>query len=220
MALDLMGREIVDASAPANLQTALQTYSRTDRAPVVVANMTAANTLANQLETDGHLQAFPLFCWVQAEQRHMCKPSPTDGWVIVGGRLHGAIAPVSRTAKNATLEELHTTSAGFTRQSVGFTRASDGGVFIPETGLYRIRLAAGVSGITSGTAGRRFLSLQVDGVNLGGNVEFEGDTSTKVFDEWPLEKGSKVMAMGYQATGASRLMSGVIGIFQSLNPSW
>lgn len=220
MALDLMGREIVDASAPANLQTALQTYSRTDRAPVVVANMTAANTLANQLETDGFLQAFPLFCWVQSEQRHMCKPSPTDGWVIVGGRLHGAHARVDRTVANSTVTELHVNTQGFLRQSVGFTRGPRGGVMIPEDGLYRVRVGGGVDGLMSATPGRRFVALKVNTMDLGGHVEFEGDTHFKLFDEWPFSQGDEIMPVAYHATGGNRIFSATIGVYQSLNPSW
>ena len=216
--LDLLGRRIPQLTdGPPDIEQAFRDYSLTSR-PAVCANMTAANTLAAQLETAELQQAFPLFVWVQAEQRHMCKPSPTDPWVIVGGRLHGAHVTVDRTAQNATLTQLHVVK--FLKQSVGFTRASNGGILIPETGLYRVRLGGRVAGITASTSGRRFFGLELNGVSLGGNEEFEGGTAAKLYDEWPFQKGDVLMATGFQATGTSRVIEATLGVYQSLDPSW
>lgn len=217
--LDLLGRRIPQLTdGPPDIEQAFRDYSLTSR-PAVCANMTAANQLAAQLETAGLLQAFPLFVWVQAEQRHMCKPSPTEGWVIVGGRLHGAHVKVDRTAPHASLTELHVVE--FLKQSVGFTRdASSGGILIPETGLYRVRLGGRVAGIVASTSGRRFFGLELNGESLGGNEEFEGGTSAKLYDEWPFQKGDVLMATGFQATGSSRLIEATLGVYQSLDPSW
>lgn len=218
--LDLLGRNITPVEAgPPDIESVLRAYSVTDRAPVAVANQTAANQLAADLENAGHLDAFPLFAWITAEKRHMCKPAPAEGWIRVGGRLHGAHVKVDRTAQNATLTELHVVE--FHRQSVGFTRdAGTGGILIPETGLYRVRLGGRVVGINSSTSGRRFFGLELNGESLGGNVEFEGDTSAKLFDEWPFSKGDVIMATAYQSTGTSRVIEATLGVYQSLDPSW
>jgi len=218
MALDIMRRDIAERGDPADFPASLERYSLTDRAPVPVANLTAANQLANQLADNELESAFPFFTWIEAEQRHMCKPSPDDPWVIVGGRLHGAHVRVDRTADPNTLTQLHVVE--FLKQSVGFTRASNGGILIPETGLYRVRLGGRVVGILSSTPGRRFFGLELNGQSLGGNEEFEGGTSAKLYDEWPFQKGDVLMATGFQNTGARRVIEATLGVYQSLDPSW
>lgn len=215
---DLLGRQVpLVAEGPPDIEAAFRAYSLTDR-PTDLANITAANQLAATLVSLGHLDAFPLFVYVRDFKRHLCKPGPDEGWEILGGRLHGAHVKVDRSADSGALTELHVVE--FLRQSVGFTRDTSGGILIPETGLYRVRLGGRVVGINSGTAGRRFFSLKLNGVNLGGNVEFEGDTSAKLFDEWPFEKGDVLMPEAYHATGARRVIEATLGVYQSLNPSW
>lgn len=218
---DVMKRDIPTPEAgPADVPAALAAFSLTTRAPVPVANMTEANQLAAQLELGEHLQAWPLFVFVEDAQRHLCQAAPGEGWIILGGRLHGAHARVDRTVPNGAVTELHVNTDGFLRQSVGFTRGPKGGVLIPESGLYRVRLGGRVEGITSGTGGRRFVALKVNNTDLGGHVEFEGDTHFKLFDEWPFEKGDEVMPVAYQLTGASRVVTATVGVYQSLDPSW
>lgn len=219
MPLNILKREVAGVGDPADFPASLNAYSLTDRAPVECANQTEANQLAAQLIDDDHLEAFPLFAWLHDSLRLMCKPAHDQGWVRVGGRLHGAHARVDRMCDSGTLTELHINETGFLRQSVGFTRAANGGVLIPETGLYRVRLGGGIDAHSS-TAGRRFVSLRLNGENLGGNVEFEGDTAFKLFDEWPFTKGDVLMPLAYQATGTRRLIEATIGVYQSLDPSW
>lgn len=224
--LDVLGRRIpLVGDGPPDIEAVFRAYSLTDR-PAVLDNITAANQLAASLADAGLLEAFPLFVYVRDFKRHLCKPSPDEGWEILGGRLHGAHVRVDRRASPGVLTELHVVE--FLRQSVGFTRDSaTGGILIPEDGLYRVRLGGRVDGINSADPGRRFFSLKLNGVNLGGNVEFEGDTSSKLFDEWPFEKGDVLMPEAYQdvahrTTGVKerRLIEATIGVYQSLNPSW
>lgn len=219
MALNVLKRDIADGGDPADFGASLERYSLTDRAPVECANQTEANQIAAELENAGMIQAFPLFVYVEDSMRHLCKPAPDEGWIILGGRLHGAHVKVDRSANSGELTELHVVE--FLKQSVGFTRhAGTGGIQIPETGLYRVRLGGRIKDFHSSTAGRRFFSLKLNGENLGGNVEFEGDTSAKVFDEWPFEKGDVLMAEAYHATGARRVFEATLGVYQSLDPSW
>ena len=219
MALNILKRDIASGGDVADFGASLERYSLTDRAPVVVANMTEANQVASQLVSTGAGQAFPLFCFVQDAQRHVCLPASNQSWIILGGRLHGAQVKVDRNAPDSVTTELHVVS--FERQSVGFIRdASSGGIKIPESGLYRIRLGGNIEGITASTPGRRLFSLRVNGQNIGGNVSFEGDTSAKVFDEWVFEQGDVLMPVVYHATGSSRLVKATMGVYQSLTPSW
>ncbi|AZQ77676.1 hypothetical protein EJ997_10310 [Flaviflexus ciconiae] len=219
MALDLLKRAIPDSSDPADATVAFEQFSLTVR-PTDCATVTEANTIAGQLSTAGATQAFPFFVFVQDLQRHMCLTAPGEEWIILGGRLHGATANIRRFCPNGTLTELHVSGSGFTKQSVGFTRHADGGIMIPETGLYFIRFSASVVGINSATAGRRFLSLNVNGNSTGGNIEFEGGTSTKLFDLLELNQGDSVMPMAYQQTGQQRDVVGIMTVAQHLTPSW
>lgn len=220
MALDIMGREIVAAGASADFQASLGAYSLTDRSPVDLPNMVAANQKVAALESAGALQAFPFFCFVQDLQRHLCLTAPGEEWIILGGRLHGAVANIRRFVPDQAITELHVSGSGFVKQSVGFSRATDGGILIPETGLYRIRFYAEVIGIVGATPGRRHLSLEVNGNRIAGDVEFEGTKWTKLYDELDLQQGDSVMPLAYQATGATRDVIGTFGIYQSLTPSW
>lgn len=218
MALNILKRDIASGSDPADFQASLEKYALTDRAPVSVANLTEANQLAATL-ANGFTGAFPLFVYTHDLKRHLCKPSPSEGWEILGGRLHGALVKVDRTAPNNTTTELHVVE--FIHQSVGFTRdAATGGIKIPETGLYRVRMGGSITGISSSTPGRRLFSLRLNGQNLGGNEEFEGGTAAKVYDEWPFEKGDVLMPVVFHATGESRVVAATMGVYQSLNPSW
>ena len=216
---DVMKRQVpTGSSGPASVPDALTDFSLTTRAPVPVANLSEANQLSAQLDLAGQTQAFPLFVYVEDSMRHLCKPAPDEGWITLGGRLHGAHVKVDRSANSGELTELHVVE--FLKQSVGFTRAANGGILIPETGLYRVRLGGRIADFHSSIAGRRFFSLKLNGENLGGNVDFEGDTSAKVFDEWPFEKGDVLMAEAYHATGARRVFEATMGVYQSLDPSW
>ena len=221
MALDIMGREIVDAGASADFQASLGAYSLTDRSPVDLPNMAAANQKVAALETAGALQAFPFFCYIADLQRHMCLTAPGEGWIILGGRLHGAQARIDRTCDPGVETELHVNETGFLRQSVGFTRAPSGGVLIPETGLYRVHLGGNVAaGISD--RGRRYVRFLLNGAPLGGRREFEGDTHYSASTEWRFSKNDVLMAVGYQAITPSqrRIISGTLGVYQSLTPSW
>lgn len=220
MALDILKREIAGAGDAANFTESLSAYSLTDRAPVECATVTEANQKAAQLETAGALQAFPLFVFVADLQRHMCMTAPGEEWIILGGRLHGAKANIRRYCPDQMITGLHVSGSGFEKQSVGFSRAADGGILIPETGLYRIRFYAEVLGIVGSTPGRRHLSLEVNGNRIAGDVEFEGTKWTKLYDELDLKQGDSVMPMAYQATGVTRDVIGTFAIYQSLTPSW
>ena len=220
MALNVLKRDIAGPGDSADFQASLERYSLTDRAPVVVANMSEANQLAATLDTEGLVEGFPLFVYVRDLQRHLCKPAPNEGWIILGGRLHGAIANIRRFVPDQAITELHVSGSGFVKASVGFTRAANGGVLIPETGLYRIRFYATVDGIYNTTPGIRYLALRINGNRVPGNVEFEGTTGTKLYDELELQQGDSLMPMAYQATGQQRDVTGTLGVWQSLAPSW
>ena len=219
MALDLLKRAIPDPGDAADAPAAFERFSLTVR-PTECATVTEANQIAGQLEAAGLSEAFPFFVFVQDLQRHMCMTAPGEEWIILGGRLHGATANIRRFCPNGVLTELHVSGSGFTKQSVGFTRHADGGIMIPETGLYFIRFSASVVGINSADPGRRFLSLNVNGSSTGGNIEFEGGTSSKLFDLLELDKGDSIMPMAYQKTGQQRDVIGMITVAQHLTPSW
>lgn len=223
---DRLGRQVPRVTeGPADIEEAFRAYSLTDRAPTVLDNTTAANQLAATLASEGLLQAFPLFVYVRDLKRHLCKPSPTEGWEILGGRLHGAQARVDRTCDPGVETEMHINETGFLRQSVGFTRAPDGGVLIPETGLYRIHLGGRIEGISTSATGRRYVRLKLNGDYLGGRTEFEGDPHFSLQFEWRFSKNDVIMPLGYQnvisgGTTARRVLSATLGVYQSLNPSW
>lgn len=225
MALDIMGREIVDASAAADFQASLGAYSLTDRSPVDLPNMVAANQKVAALESAGALQAFPFFCYIADLQRHMCLTAPGEEWIILGGRLHGAQARVDRTCDPGVETEMHVNETGFLRQSVGFTRAPNGGVLIPETGLYRIHLGGRIEGVNTSATGRRYVRLKLNDDYLGGRTEFEGDPHYSLAFEWRFSKNDVIMPVGYQnvvqsGSTARRIISGTLGVYQSLTPSW
>ena len=220
MALNILKRDIAGPGDAADFQASLERYSLTDRAPVVVANMTEANQLTTTLNTEGLTEAFPLFVYVQDLQRHLCRTDPGAGWIILGGRLHGAVANIRRFVPDQAITELHVSGSGFVKQSVGFTRAANGGILIPETGLYRIRFYATVDGIVNNTPGTRYLALSINGNRVPGNIEFQGTTGTKLYDELELQQGDSLMPLAYQATGQQRDVQGTLGIWQSLTPSW
>ena len=227
MALDIMKRDIAGPGDAADFKASLERYSLTDHAPVVVANTAEANQIATALVNAGATQAFPLFVYISDFKRHLCKPSPTEGWEILGGRLHGAQARIDRTANPGQVEYLRVNQIdGFLRQSVGFTRGPDGGVLIPETGLYRIHFGGRVVNTYPTETGYRYVRLLLNGDYLGGRVEFEGDAHFTLAFEWLLSQGDEVMAVGYQniqdAQGQTsrRVIAGTLGLYQSLNPSW
>lgn len=225
MAIDIMGREIVDAGASADFQASLGAYSLTDRAPVDLPNMAAANQKVAALVNAGATQAFPFFCYVADVQRHMCLTAPGEKWITLGGRLHGAQVRVDRKVPVGSVTPLLVNKTGFLRNSPGFTRAPDGGVLIPESGLYRIHLDGKIDGFI-GETGWRYVRFQLNGENLGGRRSFDDDTHFSASTEWRLTQGDVIMPVGYQAMRDSdggtptRVMSATLGIYQSLTPSW
>ena len=224
MALDLLKRAIPDLSDAADATVAFEQFSLTAR-PTECATVTEANQIVAQLENAGLMQAFPFFVFVADLQRHMCLTEPGTEWIILGGRLHGAQARVDRTCDPGVETELHVNEDGFLRQSVGFTRAADGGVLIPETGLYRIHLGGHVGNTLSDDPGRRYVRLKLNGSYLGGRSEYEGDAHFSLAFEWRFSKNDVIMPVAYQkitrsGETARRVIAATLGVYQSLTPSW
>ena len=220
MALDILKREIPGLDAAADFPASLAMYSLTDHAPIPVATLTEANQKVAEITSEGKLEAFPLNFIVRDSQRLISMLAPGMDWIILGGRLHGAVANIRRGATPGELTEIHVSGLGFIKQSVGFTRHTDGGILIPETGSYRIRMHISLEDIHSSDTGRRLVSLRVNGESVSGNHEFTGGTSPAFYDELEMEQGDSLMPMGYHETDATRSFVGTIAVRQSSEPSW